>query len=94
MVLFKSQLGLLKQVDYEFLKSMTPFILSLIAFFRSLDSKYLGCLGIIYDNIYRQPSIGIKKYLCQCHNCFPGIDYTLKTFIEWNEWVQLFSQTH
>ena len=62
--------------DYQCLKSMTPFILSLVIPFVGFKFKILRiswykCMKPFRYNL----QLIINKYLCQCHNSFPVIEY-------------------
>ena len=65
-----------KVFDQKYLKSMTPFLLYLVIYF--LGSRF----NILRMSWYRcmtpfrgRLKLVTNKYLFQCHDSFPGIDY-------------------
>ena len=65
-----------KRFDDQYLKSITPFLLSLIisflgSQFKILRMSWYKCMISFRDKL----RLVMDKYLRQCHNSFPGIDY-------------------
>ena len=69
----------IKQFGYQYLMSMTSFILFLVISFFGYQFKILRmnwykCITPFQDNL----QFFIRKYLFQCHNSSPSIDYNSK----------------
>ena len=68
--------SLKKQFYYKYLKSMTPFVLSLVisfvgSWFKILRVSWYKCITPFWDKV----KLVVKKYLCQCHNSLHDIGY-------------------
>ena len=68
--------GKKQHFNYQYLNSMTIFILSLVIYFvgswfKLLRMSWYKCMKPFRDNL----QLAINKYLCPFHDSFPGIEY-------------------